>query len=330
MPTVGTSVRPPSLCQGATLTPLRAQMLDHMQRARLAPKTQTASVAAVVGLATFSHGAPDPLRPDQMRHSLHHVLVDRHRAWRSWNHVACGRRFFSPKPLGWEPLSLHLPPRTARSQLPQVLSVAALQRLCTRAKNPRHRVLLMTTSAAGLRVSAVVRLQRTDSASARGLLRVEQGTGRTDRSTLLSPRLLTALRASWTLSRPAPWVLTGLAPHAPRPIGTAQHISSHAQRTAGITPGHGIHTLRHGCATPRLAAGVDVRTIPMLLGPQARDTTTRSRRITRQPLATSRSPFDLLPGGDPPHRRELKVLFQCHTQSRGVFFDQAWSRGAAL
>ena len=69
-----------------------------------------------------------------------------------------GCRFFSPKTLGWEPLSLHLPPRTALSQLPQVLSVAELQRLCTSAKNPRNRVLLMTTSAAGLRVSAVVRL----------------------------------------------------------------------------------------------------------------------------------------------------------------------------
>ena len=93
--------------------------------------------------------------------------------------MACGLRFFYTKTLGWEPLYLNLPPRTALSQLPQVLSVAELQRLCTRAKTPRNRVLLMTTYAAGLRVSAVVRLKRTDIASERGLIRAEPGKGRT-------------------------------------------------------------------------------------------------------------------------------------------------------
>jgi site-specific recombinase XerD len=45
----------------------------------------------------------------------------------------------------------------------------------------------MTTYAAGLHVSAVVRLQRTDIESERRLSRVEQGPGRKDRSRLLSP-----------------------------------------------------------------------------------------------------------------------------------------------
>jgi integrase/recombinase XerD len=109
----------------------------------------------------------------------------------------------------------------------------------------------MTTSAAGLRVSAVVRLKLTDIASERGLIRGEQGQGRKDRYPLLSPRLLTELRAYWQLYRPVQWLLTGLDPHAPRPIGTAQKISSHAKRTAGITPGHGIPPLRHYLA-PRV------------------------------------------------------------------------------
>lgn len=174
------------------------------------------------------------------------------------------------------------------------------QRLFTGAKHLRHRVLLRTTSAAGLRVSAVVRLTRTALDSERMLLRVEQGTGRKDRSTLLSARLLSALRASWTRSRPALGVLTGLAPQTPMPRGTAQHISSHAQRTAGITHGQGLQTRRHGFATHLLAAGVDVRTIPLLLGHRSIDTTTRALQITRQPLATVRRPFDLLPGGDTP------------------------------
>jgi len=127
------------------MTPLRAQMIYHMQLERLAPKTQAASVAAVAGFATFYHCSPDQLRPEQIRRSLHHVLVDRHRSWSACNQVACGLRFFSSKTLGGEPLSLNLPPRTALSQLPQVLSIEELQRLFTSAKHPRNRVLLMTT-----------------------------------------------------------------------------------------------------------------------------------------------------------------------------------------
>jgi integrase/recombinase XerD len=158
----------------------------------------------------------------------------------------------------------------------------------------------MTTYAAGLRVSEVVRLRLTDIESDRLLLRVEQGKGRKDRYPLLSTRLLTALRAYWQCYRPAPWLFTGRDPRTPLPIGTAQKISYHAKRTAGITHGHGIHTLRHCFATHLLEAGVDVRPIQMLLGHRSLDTTTRDLRITRQHLATIRSPFDLLPGGDTP------------------------------
>jgi len=158
----------------------------------------------------------------------------------------------------------------------------------------------MTTYAAGLRVSEVVRLKLTDIESDRMLLRVEQGKGRKDRSTLLSIRLLTERRVYWKCYRPTPWLFMGLDPHTPMPSGTAQKISYQAKQRAGITHGHGIHTLRHCFATHLLEAGADVRTIQMLLGHQSLDTTTRYLQITRQHLATIRSPFDLLPCGDTP------------------------------
>jgi len=72
------------------MTPLRTKMIYDMQLERLAPKTQTAYVAAVVGLATFYHCSPDQLSPDQIRRYLHHLLVDRQRSWSSCNQVACG------------------------------------------------------------------------------------------------------------------------------------------------------------------------------------------------------------------------------------------------
>jgi integrase/recombinase XerD len=163
------------------MTPLRAKMIRDMPLQRLAPKTQKAYVTAVAGLAKFYPCSPDRLRPEQIRTYLHHLLGERRLAWSSCNQAAAGLKFFYTKTLGWDVLHLHLPPRTGRSQLPQILSIEELQRLFTQAKNPRHRVLLMTTYAAGLRVGEVVRLKLTDIESERMLLRIEQGKGRKDR-----------------------------------------------------------------------------------------------------------------------------------------------------
>ncbi len=106
------------------MTPLRAQMIRDMQLQRLAPQTQKAYVTAVAGLAKFYQCSPDRLRPEQIRTYLHHLLTERRLAWSSCNQAAAGLKFFSTKTLGWDVLHLDLPPRTGRSQLPQVLSMA--------------------------------------------------------------------------------------------------------------------------------------------------------------------------------------------------------------
>ncbi|MBI3326735.1 MAG: site-specific integrase [Nitrospinae bacterium] len=276
------------------MKPLRAQMIYQMPLERLAPRTQDAYTEAVAGLAKFYGCSPEQLSPEHIRAYLPHLLVERQLAWSSCNQAACGLKFFYTKTLGWDALQLHLPPRTQRSQLPQVLSAEELQRLFVSAKNPKHRALLMTTYAAGLRVSEVVHLQVTDIASDRRLIRVNQGKGHKDRYTLLSARLLAELRAYWKLERPPQWLFPGQALDKPMPIGTAQRIYSHAKWAAKLQHGKGIHTLRHSFATHLLEAGVDPRTIQLLLGHRSLHTTARYLRVSRTHLAHSRSPFDLL------------------------------------
>jgi integrase/recombinase XerD len=276
------------------MKPLRLKMIRQMQLERLSPRTQEAYVAAVAGLAKFYWCSPDQLSPEQIRTYLHHLLVERQLAWSSCNQVACGLKFFYTKTLGWDTLYLHLPPRTRRSQLPHVLSAEELQRLFSSAKNPKHRALLMTTYAAGLRVSEVVHLQVTDIEGERGLIRVNQGKGRKDRYTLLSARLLAELRAYWTLERCKPWLFPGQDRAQPLPILSAQRIYYRAKHAANLQHGKGIHTLRHSFATHLLEAGVDPRTIQLLLGHRSLDTTTRYLRVARTHLATIQSPLDLL------------------------------------
>jgi site-specific recombinase XerD len=153
---------------------------------------------------------------------------------------------------------------------------------------------LLSTYAAGLRLSEVVRLQVTDIESDRGLIRGNQGKGRKDRYTLLSARLLAELRGYWQLERCKPWLLPGQDRHQPMPSASAQRIYSHAKQAAKLQHGKGIHTLRHSCATHLLEAGVEPRPIQLLLGHRSFDTTTRYLRVARTHLATIPSPFDLL------------------------------------
>jgi integrase/recombinase XerD len=189
---------------------------------------------------------------------------------------------------------LHLPPRTDRQRLPRGRSAEELQGLFRAARHPQHRALLMTTYAAGLRVSEVVRLQVTDIESERMGIRGNQGKGNKDRSPLLATRLLTELRAYWKLFRPPRWFFPGRLLTEPMPRGTARTIYERAHQRAQLPRGSRIHSLRHRFATPLLDAGVAPRPIQVLLGHRALAPTARYLQVSRQPLGTVRSPFDLL------------------------------------
>ncbi len=282
------------------IKPLRSKMIREMQLERLAPRTQDAYAEAVAGLSKFYRCSPDQLNPEQIRDYLHHLLVERQLAWSSCNQIACGLKFFTLKTLDWDVLRLNLPSRKGRSQLPQILSLEELERLFLSPKNPKHRALLMTTYAAGLRVSEVTRLTCSDIESERMLIRVEQGKGRKDRSTVLSERLLAELRASWKIDRSRPWLFQGHDPCTPMSISAAQRIYNRAKKGAGIAHGKGIHTLRHCFATHLLEAGTDIATIQARMGHRWIGTTMMYVRISRRHLKNVRSPFDLLPLGTLP------------------------------
>jgi site-specific recombinase XerD len=276
-------------------------MMREMQLHRLVPGTQTAYAKAITNLTQYywrapHWRAPDQLTPDDIRGYLHYLLEERKLAFSTCNVAAAAIRFFYVETLGWTPFNLNLPPRTDSKRLPQVLSVEALERLFASISNPKHRALVMTTYSAGLRVSEVVRLQITDIESdpSRMLIRINQGKGNKDRYSLLSQCLLHELRAYWSIDRYRPWLFPGQDPKRHMTSGTAQNIYNRARRQAGIDQGSGIHTLRHSFATHLLDAGVDPRTIQLLLGHRSLRTTARYLHVSRRYLQHVRSPLDLL------------------------------------
>jgi integrase/recombinase XerD len=122
-------------------------------------------------------------------------------------------------------------------KLPLVLSAEEVVRLLEAAPGPKYKAALGTAYGAGLRVSEIVALKVTDIDSTRMLIRVEQGKGRKDRHTMLSPQLLGLLRAWWRVGQrrgvmlPRGWLFPGRNPITPlstRQVNRAVHAAAQA------------------------------------------------------------------------------------------------------
>lgn len=280
---------------------LRQQMMDAMVLRGFAARTQEAYLAAVAALAKHYHRCPDTLSSEQLQAYLLFLITEKKLAYTSVNQAACAFRFLFERVLKRPNARFDIPMAKVPKRLPQILSREEVSRLIGAARTLRGRTLLMTTYAAGLRVSEVCALQVADIESApdRMCLKVRQGKGGQDRYTLLSPRLLEALRRYWCDRRPRPWLFPNPAGTAPIDPTTAQRTYAAARDAAGIAPEGGIHTLRHAFATHLLEAGVDLPTIQRLLGHGHISTTMRYLHLARTRLTGTTSPLELL---DPPRR----------------------------
>ncbi len=278
------------------MTPLRKRMDDAMVLRGFSLRTREAYLACVAALARYYGCSPASLEASQIQAYLLHLIQERKLAYASVNQAACAFRFFFGTVLARAPMVVEIPMAKVPKRLPQVLSREQVVRLLTAAVNLRARTVLMTTYAAGLRVSEVCTLQVADIESApdRMCIKVRQAKGGKDRYTLLSPRLLAGLRTYWHVFRPPRWLFPNGSGDGPMGDQTAQRMYYAACDAAGLTDAAGIHTLRHSFATHLLEAGVDLHTIQRLLGHGHVGTTMRYLHLAQQRLTGTASPLDLL------------------------------------
>ena len=276
------------------MSELSERMVRDMQLRRLAERTQEAYLHGVRSLAKHYKRSPDQLTDREVQDYILHLLNVRKVAWSTCNQQVSGMKFFYGTTLGRISTCLAIPPRKIEQRLPEILSVQEVKRVFAATKNVKHRTLLMTVYAAGLRVGEAVQLKVSDIDSSRMMLRVEQGKGRKDRYVTLSPRLLVELREYWKQYRPAPWLFPGHASDRPMPGNTAYQIYVKAKLKAGIHKEGGIHALRHAYATHMLEAGVDLRTLQLMLGHRSLLTTQRYLHVTQKNLGAPGKPLDLL------------------------------------
>lgn len=280
------------------MTTLLQQFIDELQLRGHSPRTIDGYVRAIRLLQEHFQRPPDQVTDSELRQYLLYLLRERHYAARTMVVALCGLRQFYARILhrSTEAMDAILPHMKVPVTRPRIYSPQEVERLVSApGLSPRDRSLLMTTYAAGLRVSEVCHLKVSDIISARMQIRVEQGKGPKDRYTILSPGLLQVLRDYWRLYRPKSWLFP--SPDFPdRPIRsrTAERIFIKAVGIAQLPNHDGIHSLRHSFATHLLEMGVDVITLQRLLGHTSLATTAAYLHLRADRFLQIKGPLDLI------------------------------------
>lgn len=237
----------------------------------------------------------DELGPEQIREYQLYLVNEKKASWSSFNQAVCGLRFLYQVTLQKPWTIRHIPFGKRPKKLPVVLSNEEATSLLECVENPKHRAVLMTCYAAGLRLTEATHLKIQHIDGQRQQLHIMAGKGAKDRLVPASPRLLEELREYWKIGRPANYLFPGKTPDVPLSSATIQKAMKLGLAQAGIKKAASPHTLRHSWATSMLEAGVDLLTISKILGHASFVTTMVYLHVRRQHFDRTPSPIDWLP-----------------------------------
>jgi len=279
------------------MTALRQRMFEDMQVRNLALNTQMSYVQQVSLFARHFNKSPELLGPEDIRSYQVYLTNEKKLATGSILIAVSALRFLYNVSLkkDWGFADV-IPAPKKPQKLPVVLSPEEVLQFLGCVGSSKHRAILTTCYAAGLRISEAVHLKPTDIDRQRMVIRVEQGKGQKDRYVMLSPKLLETLCGYWRAVRPqGGWLFDGDVAGHPITTDAVELACRKARRLSRIRKPITPHSMRHAFAVHLLESGTDVRTIQLLLGHRSLATTARYLRIATSKVCSASSPLDLLP-----------------------------------
>jgi integrase len=245
---------------------LRDRMDADLQLRGLSENTRRLYLRCARDFAAYGGRSPAVVGTEEVRAFLRHLVATR-RAPSTCGVYAAALRFLSDVTLDRPAVAARMPRRRVPERLPTILSTAEVERLLAAVHSPKHRAILMTAYATGLRVSEIVALRPTDIDSERLLIRVRAGKGDHDRER--APQPPAAHGAARVLARgPAPGRLPlpreqtraadlpqGRLAHAAQSRGAGRahqaDLAAHAPPLLRHPPARGGHRSAHHPASPR-------------------------------------------------------------------------------
>jgi integrase/recombinase XerD len=276
------------------MTPLRKRMLEDLHIRNYAPTTVAAYIRSVAEFAKHFGKSPELLGPEQIREYQLYLIQEKRVSLSTYIQAVCALRFLYSSTLHLAVGIERIPLPRYEKKLPVILSQAEVKLLLETPKNLGHRAMLTTMYAAGPRVSEVARLKVSDIDSGRGVIWIRGAKGHKDRQALAPPRLLQLLRFYFRWKRPKEWLFPGGTPGQPITSKSIFLACQKAASDAGIAKPVHPHSLRHAFATHLLEAGVNLRTIQILMGHSKLETTARYLHVADTAVRATTSPLELL------------------------------------
>lgn len=273
---------------------IRQRMQEQLQLLGRSSATTETYLKCSQRVVRFYRRAPDQLTREEVRSYLVHLLQDCKLARSTFNTHCYGLKFLFVHVLERPDLWPKIPFRKPRKRLPMVLSRGEVFAILLQVHNIKHRAMLATLYATGIRLTELLHLRLTDIDSERGMLRVEHGKGGKQRYTLLPKRLLKLLRTYYRACKPTDLLFPGPAPDRPMSPSSLQHVFRRCRKSAGVTDKVTLHTLRHSFATHLLEDGCDIRNLQDLLGHTHLQTTIIYLHVTSHRFRQLQSPFETL------------------------------------
>ena len=187
------------------MTQLRKQMIRAMELKNLSAHTKRSYLAVISRITKHYQKSPDKLTKKMIEDYLLYLKNDKGNAPGSCVCVVTGLRFLYKNVLQ-KPFTIDYKLSRKPRKLPSILTMEEVRKLIDSPDNLKHRLILMTTYSAGLRVSETIALKSEHIDSQRMLIKVEDGKGKKDRYTLLSKKLLKELRCYYKKFRPEPYL----------------------------------------------------------------------------------------------------------------------------
>lgn len=278
------------------MSPLRKRMIEDMSVRNLAATTQETYLRQVAYFARHFGKSPAALGPREIREYQLYLIETKKASVAVQAQAVAALRFLYGTTLArrWSVERIPFPKQPKR--LPVVLSREEVATFLAAATNLKHRALLTTVYATGVRAAEMSALRVSDIDSQRMVVRIEHGKGGRDRLVPLPPRLLALLREYWAAYRPKHWLFTGRwSRDQPLRNGSGRYICRRVSDEADLGKRVSLHMLRHTFATHLHEAGTDLRTIQVLLGHRALSSTGIYTHVSVERVLSVPSPFESLP-----------------------------------
>ena len=184
-------------------------------------------------------------------------------------------------------------PRQPQRVLPDILSAAEVKALLDKTTNLKHKAMLTTIYALGLRSGELIQLKIKHLDGSRNTVFIKCAKGRKDRLLPFPESLKPILRSYYQKQKPKQYLFEGQK-GGQYTSTSLRAVFKQACKRASIRKDVTLHSLRHAYATHLLDSGTDLRRIQELLGHSTIKTTMIYTHVSQRNILDTPSPLDFL------------------------------------